>query len=362
MTAPDLDEFGRRVRGLDPAALTRFAAVLYAARGFETTVTGEDRFVATAPGDEPDRTRTVRVATATPTRSAGADVVVLARESDRTTVDGAEVVDVNDLHRMALYGVERDRFRALAGAHLDGPGDSEGTDSHWRGWVAPVRRAFNALGDPQYALVTTLLAVSVLALAAMAVGPADRPTTGPATERTVTAVPVSTQGGGTVTTVAPGGDGGACRAPPPDLHPASFRPVPAQAAVSTGLESWEHRLSVNTSVFYGPSPVEIRWQPELRHESTYRTPEGGDIVLTIDRWNGSAAAARSGRSLALEYGLSVVWGQYTFTVTYYSAFANATVEPTTEQATSRLLLSQVTGPDGKLGRECLDTLLIERTA
>jgi hypothetical protein len=275
MTAPDLDEFGRCVRGLEPKTLIRFVADLYDARGFETTMTGGDRFVATRPRDGNEETLT----------------------------------------------------------------------------------------NPSITLLVMLLAVSVVvALAAMTAG-SGGPTTGPGIERTVTPAPVSAQQQTTSTDVPGPARADVCPVAPTESHPASFRPVPVQAALSTGLESWEHRLSVNTSVFYGPSPLQIRWKPERRHESSYRTPEGEDIVLTVDQWNDSPTAEQAGRALAVEYGLSAVWGRYTFTVTYNSGSANTSVERQATRATSRLLLTQVTGPDGgKLGRECLDALLLERNA
>ena len=53
MTRPALDEFVRRLDGLDSDRLTQFVADLYAARGFETVVTDTDRFAA-RPRDDAD--------------------------------------------------------------------------------------------------------------------------------------------------------------------------------------------------------------------------------------------------------------------------------------------------------------------
>lgn len=368
MTAPDLDEFGRRVRGLDPETLTRFVADLYAARGFETTVTGGDRFVATRPRDGDEETLTVRVARSLPSDPASEHVVV-ARRADVGSVGDTEVIDVRSLHRMALYAVDRERLRALSAEYFDEDWsggrreDGNGAGRRVFGWVGSAGPSMETLANPPTALLAVLLAVSVVIVLAAATGGSGGPTTEPGIDRTVTPVPVSTQQQGTSTDALGPAQADVCPAPPADVHPASFRPVPVDAALSTGLESWEVQLRVNVSTFFAPTELQIRWMPERRHESTYRTPEGEDIVLTIDQWNSSVAAEKASRALAVEYGMAVAWGQYTFAVTYNSAPANTSVERQTARATSLLLLSEVSTPEGvKLGRECLETLLVERTA
>jgi hypothetical protein len=378
MTASDIDKFGRRVRGLDPETLTQFVADLYAARGFETTVTGEGCFVATRPRDGDEEARTVRVARSIPSEP-DSECAIVARRVDVESAAGTEVRDLRALYRMALYAVEREQLRAISIEYFDedwkgGQGRAEdrhgdrGRDGNGAGrraaeWVESVWPSVETPVNPPAALFAVLIAVAVVAVLVATMGGSGESTTGPGIERTVTPAPVPTQQQATSTDALGPAGSDICPAPPAEGHLVSLRPVPVQAALSTGLESWELQLSVNSSVFYGPSPLEIRWEPERRHKSTYRMPDGEDIVLTVDQWNGSATAERAGRALAIEYGLSVVWGQYTFTVTYNSATTNASVERRTARATSRLLLSQVTAPDGgKLGQECLDTLLLERTA
>lgn len=375
MTGPSLDEFAGCVQSLDPERLTQFVAHLYAVRGYHTEVTGTDRVLVTAPEGGTGGSRAIRVATSVPAGPVPEQTVVVARQTDVESVGDADVVDVRALHRMALYAIEPDHLTALSAEYFGGNWDvdrdgegataGEGALGDHAGRLAPqVEPPVVSLGDVPVGGLSVLFVVALLVvLAAVTVGPYGGIATGPGVERTVTPVPVSTQQDAATPTDGPGRRATApCPTAPADAHPASFRPVPVDAALSTGLESWEYRLSLNFSVFYGPSPLQIRWKPDLRHESTYRTPEGEAIVLTIDRWNGSTAAARAGRALAAEYGLSAVWGRYTFTITYNSEAQNTSVEQTTARATSRLLLSRVTTSEGvKLGQTCLDTLVVDRT-
>jgi len=365
MTRPALDEFVRRLDGLDPDRLTQFVADLYAARGFETVVTDTDRFAA-RPRDDAD---TVWVGRSLPDAPVAADVVVVAHPTDvETLADGTNVVDARALHRMALYAIADEQFAALSADYFDGVAGNRGRDpgrvddgGRRRLRVPSPPPAVGVIVDRLSVRLLAALAASLLVVvAAAAVGLDGGPVAGDGRETTVTPVSLGTVDRGPA---APTPTRGlpVCPPPPRDARPASLRPVPVQAAVSTGLESWEHVLSVNATAFYGPSPLSIPWSPAVRHESTYLTPEGVRVVLTVDRWNDSSTAAQAGRALAAEYGLAAVWGEYTLAVTHFASGGNASVEPLRRRATSLLLMSEVVTPDGvKLGRRCLDEVLVER--
>jgi hypothetical protein len=110
-------DVARRLRSVDAATRRSFVAALWAARGWETRVEGQ-RVVARDHPEWADSTLLVpddgRVPESVPT---GVDVVVTTR-TDAPAV-AARIVAPADLHRLAMYAVDRDVGERLVRSHLD---------------------------------------------------------------------------------------------------------------------------------------------------------------------------------------------------------------------------------------------------
>jgi len=119
---------------------------------------------------------------------------------------------------------------------------------------------------------------------------------------------------------------------------------------------------LNASAFQGPNELTVPWTPEIRHESTYRSPRGTTITLIIDRWADRAAAAKSGRVLANSYRTALVWGRYTFAVVFHDPTGDSSTDSTNADVDTDALLSEIMDPgNSKLGSSCVDAL-VEPTA
>jgi hypothetical protein len=128
MDRPTARQFGRRLRRLDRADLTRFVAALWAASGWSTSV-GDGRVVARRHGSTAER---VDIAVATGVAGVGralpgtvdADLLVAPVGERTSRVLAArvepEVVDATDLHERLTYAVEADAREHLLETHVPG--------------------------------------------------------------------------------------------------------------------------------------------------------------------------------------------------------------------------------------------------
>jgi hypothetical protein len=203
--------------------------------------------------------------------------------------------------------------------------------------------------------VAAVGAVCLLAVTAVAgvwpVEPGDGPGP-PGVESTLTPVPVADL----TDAPSPTAEGlpPSCPAPPSGAHPATLRPEPVTAAVSTGLEGWSHEYGLNVSVFRGPNELSVSETPVVRHRSTYRTPAGEVVGLTLDRWPGPGQAREAAAELTAEYDALVVWGSYTLAS---ARFDGADAPGPANRTELVLLLAESGSPTaGKLGRECVSAL------
>ncbi len=376
--------FVDRVGSLDRAALTALVAALYEARGLRTEDLGAGRLAA----DDGGSRRTLLVARAVPAAppdddvDVDVDVVVVGTVTDRDRAGDARVLDAADLHRMALYAVDRERLAPLVADHLgrDLLDDRPGPGGRLRAAAARARSAASRVGrvPPRLRRVASgrrstvsraasaaaaaarsaprgvaaaLVLVALAGVALSALGPVGPSVTGGppgAGTPTVTPAPVAAAAvGGTLGAVPDG-----CPAPPRDAAPRTLRPVPVDAAVSVGLEGWSVDEGIDVSTFDGPNELEVGAFPEIRHKSTYGRPTGSSLVLIADRWPDVATARETAPALAAEYRTAVAWGRYTLTVA-----APGATDGVRTDADVRALLEAVRAPGGvRLGGRCLTAL------
>ncbi|EMA54261.1 hypothetical protein [Halococcus salifodinae] len=394
MDPPPRDAFVRELRGMDRGALVGFVADLESARGGTVERTDEGLIVDRPTGE------CRRLVVATTHRRAtdlgsGADpdvdAVVVGRAVDGdTALCGVRVVDAVDLHAMALYAVDRGDLPSLLDRHFGGGAFADaGGGERLAGFdVRQVRSRVGDVSDRQ-ATGAAAGALLVVALAALVVtaAPAAVPWVGVGSTdagvtsdgRTATGAEAtggqSTPGPTTSPTVPAGAlgatdwSGSACPRPPRDAHPATLRPEPVAVATAFGLDGWAIRLATNVSSFRGPNELSIPYLPEIRHKTSYRSPSGGTVVLTIDRWPDEDRAAVAGAALAADRTVALRWGRYTMGVIVYqtpdststatrqSGSQSDNVDPRRSVGRARVLLSHVTTPDGlQLGTDCVAEL------
>lgn len=359
MQLPSREEFVQRVRRFDQWELTRFVADLYEARNWTVETVDCGRLSLQAPRGTPGELLDVRITETLPTTRVDADSIVVGTTTDvERTPDEVRVIDVRELHGMALYAIDRDRRHKLLADHFE-PGAF--ADSH--SVLERITSAMPALPSiplraGTVALAVVILVASVVLVAADGFNRSPTPDPDREAEPTVTPASVSqslfqaSTDNGTVTPSSV-----ACPQPPTDAHPSSLRPVPVDAALSTGLEGWEDVRQLNASAFQGPNELTIPWTPDVRHESTYRSPRGTTITLIIDRWPDRQSAARAGAALANNYRTALVWGRYTFAVVFPESPSDAALDSTNADVDTDSLLSEIIHPRrGKLGSDCVDAL------
>jgi len=354
---PTREAFVTRVRRFDQLELTRFVADLYEARGWNVETGDCGKLLVQASRGATDETLAIRIMETSPATRIDADRVVVGTTDVERTPDGVRIVDAGELHGMALYAIDRERRRKLLADHFE-PGTFDSGRSPLQRITAMIpalpsipRRAGSV------ALVVVILFASVALVATASFDRSQTPDTDP--EPTVTPVSVS-QSLFEASTDAETETRSSmsCPRPPSDTHPASLRPVPVDAALSVGLEGWDDVRQLNASAFQGPNELTIPWTPDVRHESTYRSPRGTTITLIIDRWPDRQSAAKAGDALANNYRTALVWGRYTFAV----VFPDSPSDSTNADVDTDSLLSEIIHPEqGKLGSDCVDVLTEPRT-
>ncbi|GCF14440.1 hypothetical protein Harman_23750 [Haloarcula mannanilytica] len=358
MQLPTREEFVQRVRRFDQRKLTRFVADLYEARGWTVETVDCGRLSLQASQGTPGETLDVRVTEGSPTTRIDADRVVVGTTTDIERVpDDARVVDARELHGMALYAINRDQRRKLLADHFESRAFVESRSVlHRITALIPALPSFPTRAG-SVALVVILMVASVALVATASFDRSHTPDRD--AEPTVTPVSVSqslfeaSTDTGTATPASV-----ACPRAPTDAHPASLRPVPVDAALSVGLEGWEDVRQLNASRFQGPDELTIPWRPDVRHESTYRSPRGTTITLVIDQWSDRQSAVKAGDALANNYPTALVWGRYTFAV----VFPDSPSDSTNANVDTNSLLSEVIHPErGKLGSDCVDALTVPST-
>jgi hypothetical protein len=201
MALPSEEAFTRLFRDLDDVERTAFAAELWAARGWETTVDGAD-VVATRDGRE----RRIRVCDpgllGVPPVD-GVDVLVPVR--DRTAVQtAAELADVRYvppavLYEQLRYAVDRETaaalFESTFGQPLDAPGPHVSppvSERFGQVVVETTRTARDGFGEPRLALGVLLVVVLVGVVVA---GPVLTPDAGDVPQVDGTAIAESVEAG-----------------------------------------------------------------------------------------------------------------------------------------------------------------------
>lgn len=347
--------FVRWCRRLDRAEFVRFLADLWAARGYETAVLGDGRISASRDGTTeyllPVPTRRVRSPTA-PDADGPVDVVVTNGRADdavrrAAATRDARPVDASDLHRMALYAVDRETLESLTREHFDA---SPYVRDRWAVLEnAPVTTVAVAL---LLLLSTVVAGKSVVSMPGPPESPPERETTTRAT-----GVPMYERGeSGPETAAVPA----ACPAPPPDgVAPERLRPAVRDAATASGLEGWTVERAVTVTTFRGPSAQETQYAPEERHAVLYQSPKGPRYRLQIDRWSAGDVAEYTAGQQAPHYVRYLRWGRYTFAVAAYGLEGDR-IDDSWVRAGSKRLLEEVRAPEGgKLGHECVGELLVE---
>ncbi|MFC4360370.1 hypothetical protein ACFO0N_20685 [Halobium salinum] len=403
MEPPSRDAFVRRLRELDREALVRLVGDLESTRGGTVERTDGGLLVERPSGEHR------RLVVATTARRAidivagadsAVDAVVLGRaldgDADAGALDGTRVVGPDDLHAMALYAVDREDLPPLLDCHFgSGAFDDAGGERRFGGF--DVRRVVSRASDVPDRQATgaaagVLLAVVLAALVVTAapvtvpwtgIGPTDAG--GASDGRTATEAETTagrSTGGPTTSPAAPAGalgatdrNGSACPRPPRDAHPAALRPEPVAVATAFGLDGWTIRLATNVSSFRGPNELSIPYLPEVRHETSYRSPSGATVVLTVDRWPDDDRAAAAGAALAADRTVALRWGRYTMGVLVYpvsdgtstaaerSGSGPGDADRRRSAETGRLLLSHATTPDGlRLGADCVAELTLDGNA
>jgi len=293
----------------DQRELTRFVADLYEARDWQADVVESGTLFVQAPRGTPARRsrsvsrRRSRRPGSTPTGSSS---------GRRRTSNGRRMVHVSSTHE-SYTG-----WRCTPSTATSYRGSWPTTSSPE---PSPVVAPDSIDSGPRFrpchrsllSAANVILVVVLILFASVAFVAADgfeRPLTpDEETESTVTPVTVSqAQLPVSTATETPTRSSTLCPRALTDAHPAALRPVPVDAALGVGLEGWEDVRRLNASAFQGPNELTVPWTPEIRHESTYRSPAGTTITLIIDRWADRAAAAKSGRVLANSYRTALVWG------------------------------------------------------
>ncbi|MDS0222457.1 hypothetical protein NDI54_14010 [Haloarcula sp. S1AR25-5A] len=364
MHLPTRKEFVKRVRRFDQWQLTRFVADLYEARGWTVETVDCGRLLVQPPRGTPGETLDVRLTKTPPSSRVDADrIVVGTMAAVERTLDEVRVIDARELHGMALYAIDRDRRQKLLADHFE-----PGSFADSRALLDRLTSTIPALpsiprGAGSMVLVVVLLFASVAMVATGNFDSAETSDPNGDAEPTVTPVSVSQslfEASTDNDIVTP--SSAACPRPPTDAHPSSLRPVPVDAALSTGLEGWEAVRQLNASTFQGPNELTIPWTPDVRHESTYRSPRGTTITLIIDRWPDQQSAAEAGTALANNYRTALVWGRYTFAVVFPEAPSDSSTDSTNANVDTDSLLSEIINPEqGKLGSDCVDALTEPRT-
>lgn len=364
MELPTREAFVQRVGRFDQRELTRFVADLYEARDWQVDTVDSARLTVRAPRRTSGETLEVHVTETLPTDRVDADRIVVGTTTDvEWTADGTRVVDVRELHGMVLYAIDRDRLSTLLADHFE-PGAFAGSRSplHRFAPAIPAPPSVPALPSVPLSAANVILVVVILfaSVAFVAADGFDRPLTpGGDAEPTVTPVSVSHPlADASTATETPTRSSAVCPRAPTDAHPASLRPVPVDAALGVGLEGWEDVRQINASAFQGPNELTIPWTPEIRHESTYRSPRGTTITLVIDRWADRQSAAKAGTALASNYRTALVWGRYTFAVIFPDSTADSPIDSTNADVDTDALLSEIMAPgNSKLGSSCVDSLV-----
>lgn len=395
-TTPTRDGFVRWLRGLDAIGLARFVADLHAARGRETEIldggdvtsaANGERVVVRVPRGEHDEERTLAVVTAPPSGTLDADAVVVGRTVDDERLgDGTPIVDAAALHRMALYAVDRDRLPALLRRHFGATAFADADDG-------TARQRFSITLDRRRLAFAAVLVLAVVAAAAMGVSPLtrleagdavgggdaagdgsaadDRDAAGGEDGRAAGAVWVTAASGSSGTTpelptvgdsgTVGGGDIAVCPSPPTNVHPASFRPVPANTASAFGLDGWQLRQAENVTVYPGRTERRTPYVPEVRHKAIYEAPSGAVYVLVADRWANPTLAAEVSPVLSYPRQVAFVWGTYTFAVT--GSASTGELPKATLRTAATELLAHVRSPAGTtFGEECVRRLAAAQNA
>ncbi|MFB6106647.1 MAG: hypothetical protein ABEJ70_06710 [Halobacteriaceae archaeon] len=349
--------FVRWCRRLDREAVSAFVADLWEARGYSVRREGATLF-ATRDG------HTVRIlpvaarrfgAPTVPETDGPTDVVVLgglADEATRRLADdrGAKLVDAAALHRMALYAVDRDTLADLTRRHF--------------GHSPRVRDPWSALENvpPTAVVVAALLVVSAVAAGQSAMTLSPGPTAAdPAADTTTTTraatVPLYDRERSRTTTTAvrlPT----VCPPAPTDVPPRKLRPAVVDVASAHGLEGWRIVSAVNVTDFRGPGAAETRYNPDARHVVRYRSPKGPAYRVQIDEWANAVIAAGTARRQARDYTRYAQWGRYTFAVQAYDVSGRPVTSEWTRRAAERLLSEAGAPSTGKLGDDCVQSLMV----
>lgn len=362
MQIPTREEFVQRVRRFDQWKLTRFVADLYEARGWTVEIVDCGRLLVQPPRRTPGETLDVRITKTPPSSRVDADRIVVGTMADVERMpDDVRVVDARELHGMALYAIDRDWRRKLLADHFEPDAFTESRSVLRRITSTIPTLPSIPLRAGNVALAVVLLFASIAVVATANFDSSETPNRD--AEPTVTPVSVSQsllEGSTDNDIVSP--SSAVCLRPPTDAHPASLRPVPVDAALSVGLEGWEDVRQLNTSTFEGPNELTIPWTPDVRHESTYRSPRGTTITLVIDRWPDQQSAAKAGTALANNYRTALVWGRYTFAVVLSDSPSDSSTDSTNADIDTNSLLSEIIHPEqGKLGSDCVDALTVPRT-
>ncbi|WP_336338775.1 hypothetical protein [Haloarcula brevis] len=362
MQIPTREEFVQRIRRFDQQQLTRFVADLYEARGWTVETAECGRLLLQAPHEIPGQTLDVRITKTPPWSRDHADRIVVRTVADVESMpDDTCVVDARELHGMALYALDRDRRQTLLADHFEPGAFDDSPSVHHHITAAIPSLSSTLLRAGKVALVVVLMVASVAVATTANFDSSQTPDED--VEPAVTPVSVSQslfEGQTSNGTLAP--SSAACPRPPTDAHPASLRPVPVDAALSVGLEGWEDVRQLNASTFQGPNELTIPWTPDVRHESTYRSPRGTTIILVIDRWSDQQSAAEAGTALANNYRTALVWGRYTFAVVFPDSPSESSSDSINADVDTNSLLSEIIHPErGKLGSECVDALTEPRT-
>ena len=373
VSVPPVDRrtFHRLLGRLDATEFERFVADLWEKRGWETT--REDRAIVATRTAPPERVRLHVVDRDDPllraTEADDDEIVVTRTRVGRDQPDGRRIVDGDDLYDRCLYGVDRDTLDPLFRRHFDRPAVSPATESPTAQELAAkavggltTRGSVRMLGVLLLAVALVLAGTSAVPMGADP-GPGDE-TTVSSTERPVspTAVPVAVATD-TPTPVPLDGVGSivpGCPVPPTDAPPRDLRPSVIPHVSPTGLEGWEITTEASIEAFPGPNALPTPIVPERQHVASYRNPAGDDYRLMISRWQTVDDARDVVAGTPADGPMRLAWGRYTAAVEVFTDEGRSKND-TLAMVNARLLLSQLVHPDGgKLGAECVETLLDQR--
>lgn len=342
--------FGDELRRLDTPAFARFVADLWEAGGWDTEA--DPPVVYATRRDRSPGSQTILLSHRGTGRQAtdiDPDLVVTSRRAARTeTAAGVPIVDAEDLHQRAVYGIDREDYAALCRRYFDRDGFvAPPSESDSPGALATLFQAVRTRASaPGVVLVVTVLLLTGSVIAVSMAGPSDQSATAdttPAATSTPATTPVRQTETPSLWYQQYANVG--CPPPPRDAHPSELRPSISTTASSNGLDAWELVSAGNASEPRGPNALAVPVEPQARHVASYRSPGDDVYQIVIDHWESYPQAVQVATQMTSTKPMILVWGRYTIMVEGYSPNGTRLSEPAVNMG-ALPLLGAVSAPDG----------------